>query len=210
MLWLLASSLSQTPQTCISASACSWPQEYCECNDPYTEPVEWCSGGSCQSTPPELQFQVVQYGGGCNSHQAGGGKIWWRHSYTSDQEASADVTLDADFDTGKPHLCARAAAMDSRCGDMIQYSPAYSWEWGCFCCPPNATTAADNANWNVLSYTKQPCEEVTLVTQFPGAADEASVRWMLDEVLTSVTCGGVGTERAWCAGDGLEPRPACC
>ena len=124
---------------------------------------------------------MVQAGGGCD--HATRPKVWWRHQYVSG-DADADTTLDADFDTGMPQLCARAAAMDSRCGDAVQWSPAYSWEWGCFCCAPGAATTADNENWDVLAFAasvRAGCVQVTLSTSYGEFSTEA--HWLLDGVM---------------------------
>ena len=173
---------------CTSAIDCNWPAEYCHCDTPYSEPVAACVAGSCRVSDPEgsLELSVTQLGGGCDSPTLP--KVWWRHQYVSN-DLAADTTLDADFDTSMPQLCARAAAMDSRCGNAIQWSPAYSWEWGCFCCAPGATTSADNANWNVISFSAAAtdgCVSVTLTTTYAHYASEAT--WLLDGVITSVAC----------------------
>ena len=173
---------------CTSAMDCNWPAEYCHCDTPHSEPVAACVAGSCRVSDPEgsLELSITQLGGGCDSTTLP--KVWWRHQYVSN-DLAADTTLDADFDTSMPQLCARAAAMDSRCGNAIQWSPAYSWEWGCFCCAPGATTSAHNANWNVISFSAAAtdgCVSVTLATTYSHSASEAT--WLLDGVVTSVAC----------------------
>ena len=143
-------------------------------------PVDSCSAGKCRPSDPEglLQLHVVQSGGGCDGERSH--KVWWRHQYVSGDQ-DADTTLDADFDTSMPQLCARAASMDARCGNAIQWSPAYSWEWGCFCCAPGATTFPDNANWNVIGFSsaaRDGCVDVRLVTTY-GAGQPTSARLQL-------------------------------
>ena len=112
---------------CRSSSECQWPQHSCVCNDAYVEgpggSVIHCEGGQC-ILARDYTFSVVQAGGSCV-----GDKIWWRHQYTS--TGPTDTTLNADLDTGDIEVAATYAAAEPRCGggSLIQWSPAYSWEW---------------------------------------------------------------------------------
>ena len=138
---------------CVASSQCDWPQSYCQCDEPYSEgaggSVRRCRSGRCVLAR-DYQFSLVQRGGGCTSGQ----RIWWRHHYAS--SGASDTTLNSDADTGNPQVAAALAAAEPRCGasggGLLQWSPAYSWEWGFFCCQPGAATTADNPNWNVLAF----------------------------------------------------------
>ena len=134
---------------CRTSSQCSWPQSYCQCNEPYAEgpggSVTRCAGGQCRLAR-DFVFTVVQQGGSCV-----GSRIWWRHHYVT--SGAADTTLNADDDTGNLEVAARLAIDEPRCGggELLQWSPAYSWEWGFFCCQAGAATVANNPNWNVIA-----------------------------------------------------------
>ena len=87
------------------------------------------------------------HGGTCQNNT-----VWWHHQYVSGDGGPGDRTLNADADAGNPEVAAGYAMSDPRCaGGLLQFSPAYSWEWGFFCCEAGSTLKANNANWNVIS-----------------------------------------------------------
>ena len=107
-----------------------------------------CRSGQCVLAR-SFVFNVVAAGSTCAHENA----VWWRHQYVSGDSGPNDRTLNSDAATGNPEVCAAYAMTDSRCaGGHLMFSPAYSWEWGFFCCEAGSTFTANNANWNILSY----------------------------------------------------------